>query len=203
MKSTIQKIFGDPSATTCDIAPAIKVEPAFVSEHQSRGRFSNRSTWRGRGRGRGTFRGNTNTNPLDREGNILRCFKCGSDKHFARQCKADSHYEGMQSSKPEKINITLNVSQIPLNALLSETLGMGVLDTGCTKTVAGEEWMEAYLDTLSKEDRDLVKTFKTNSSFCFGDGVSVNASRCVKFPAVIGNKKIYIQANVVENQIHF
>ena len=70
MKSTIQKIFGDPSATTCDIAPAIKVEPAFVSEHQSRGRFSNRSTWRGRGRGRGTFRGNTNTNPLDREGNI-------------------------------------------------------------------------------------------------------------------------------------
>jgi hypothetical protein len=41
MKSTIQKIFGDPAAASSDIAPAIKTEPLFAAEHRNAQRFPN------------------------------------------------------------------------------------------------------------------------------------------------------------------
>ena len=36
--------------------------------------------------------------------------------------------------------------------LLVESLGKGLLDSGCTKTVTGELWLQEYLTTLSESE---------------------------------------------------
>ena len=38
--------------------------------------------------------------------------------------------------------------------LLDETLNLAVLDSRCTKTVCGEEWLHCYLDTLSEKEQE-------------------------------------------------
>ncbi len=35
------------------------------------------------------------------------------------------------------------------NSLLGESFGKGILDSACTKTVAGQVWLDEYLATLS------------------------------------------------------
>ena len=42
-----------------------------------------------------------------------------------------------------------------------------MLESGCTKTVCGEEWLRCYIDTLSEIELK------------FGDGKSVLSERCV------------------------
>ena len=54
--------------------------------------------------------------------------------------------------------------------LLSETMGMALLDTGCSKTVCGKQWLSVYLDTLSLQDRRSVKRTDSTNQFRFGDG---------------------------------
>ena len=41
-----------------------------------------------------------------------------------------------------------------METLIGETLSMTVLDSGCTKTVCGETWLNCYLKTLSDEDKN-------------------------------------------------
>ena len=78
---------------------------------------------------------------------------------------------------------------------------MSVLDSACTKTVAGESWTNAYIDKLIDKQRQQVKVIPSNVHFRFGDGNDVILSKVVKFPAVLGNQKVFIEANIVANQI--
>ena len=78
---------------------------------------------------------------------------------------------------------------------------MAVLDSGCTKTVAGEVWLEEYIKMLSEADKKLVEYLPTKDVFRFGDGKEVVPSKKVLVPAVIGKKRVTISANVVDNKI--
>ena len=42
--------------------------------------------------------------------------------------------------------------------LLGTTIGSAIVDSGCTKTVCGDVWLNTYLDSLSQKDRKLVYT---------------------------------------------
>ena len=77
-----------------------------------------------------------------------------------------------------------------MSALIKETLGMAVLDSACTKTVTGETWLNLFIDTLTEEDKKLVNIRLLVMNFRFGDGIEVNSTEIVKFPAVIGTKKV-------------
>ena len=88
-----------------------------------------------------------------------------------------------------------------LSLLVGETLGMAVLDSACTKTVAGEAWTNAYLDTLTDKQRQQVKVIPLNVRFRFGDGNDVISNKIVKIPAVLGNQKVFIEASIVANEI--
>ena len=52
----------------------------------------------------------------------------------------------------------------------SETLGCGILDSGCSKTVCGVDWIETYLDTLDEEELREVQVEESESKFKFGSG---------------------------------
>ena len=88
-----------------------------------------------------------------------------------------------------------------MTTLVRESLGMGILDSACTRTVTGETWLNVYLDTLSDSDRACVKWSKADTMFIFGDGIEVKSVKEIEFPVIIGKKRVRIKANVVKNEI--
>ena len=216
MRDCIKKIFGDTGSGDNSI-PSVKNEPVLQSSHQEDVHYTSGNVgyrnWRGRGRGRGRGGGtstntdyrqdksNSRTNPVDKDGKILKCYGCGSVYHFSRYCP--SRKGGNGEGKTQDIHITLfnAKSDGHMTGLVRECLGKALLDSACTKTVCGETWLELYLDTLQEADKALVQVSQSDTKFRFGDGVEVKSSKMVTIPALIGHQKILINTDVVSNDI--
>ena len=87
--------------------------------------------------------------------------------------------------------------------VMSESIGMGILDSACTKTVAGAIWMQEFVATLTEVDRRAVEKSARNSRslYRFGDGVESKSTKAVNIPIHIGSKKKIIEVDVVDNDI--
>lgn len=57
--------------------------------------------------------------------------------------------------------------------LMAESIGYAVINTACTKSVAGDEWLEEYKVSLTEQARNQVSKSqrKSKSAYRFGDGV--------------------------------
>ena len=213
MKECIQKIFGDPSGDGTGSTPSVKSEPVFHSDHYEDVNYtSGFRGWRGqrrggRGHGFGTFNRSQPSgtsyrkNPVDRDGNLLKCFKCGATDHFARSCQSKRRVD--REFKTEEIHITLfnGKSDTDMAGLVGECFGKALLDSACTKTVCGETWMRVYLETLDDSDLKLVETVHSDTKFRFGDGIEIESLRLMKIPATIGDKRVIICTDVVSSDI--
>ena len=62
-------------------------------------------------------------------------------------------------------SVQIQLLEETMGTLIIETLSMAVLDSGCTKTVCGETWLNCYLETLSDEDKKLLHVEDSNSFF--------------------------------------
>ena len=148
-------------------------------------------------------------NPWDSFGNISECSICGSRFHWAKQCLG--RYEvlesvGEQAEEDKEVLITLftngsqsqNVTdETECDALLGETLGYGIIDSGCSKSVCGDVWLKCYLDTLSEGDIKFVQVEPGHTYFKFGDGAKIRSTKKVKFPAVIAGKRVCVSCDVI------
>ena len=87
--------------------------------------------------------------------------------------------------------------------LMGECLGYGVLDSACTKTVAGETLVNEYMSTLCEPELTRVNKSKRKSVsvFRFGDGVVSESLMSLCLPFVIGGKTVSIDVDVVANKI--
>ena len=133
----------------------------------------------------------------------MRCHKCGLLGHLTFNCyeqTGDKIEESSRSSHVEYITL-LNSKPDRMKNLIKESFGMAVLDSGCTKSVTGQMWLDEYLQTSSEQDRLQVSERSNDATFRFGDGVEVTSSKLVKFPAVIGSQKFFIEADVVTNEL--
>ena len=54
---------------------------------------------------------------------------------------------------------------------------------------------------MTDKQRQQVKAIPSHVHFRFGDGSDVISNKVVKFPAVLGNQKVFIEANIVANEI--
>ena len=81
--------------------------------------------------------------------------------------------------------------------LLGETIGCAIVDSGCTKTVCGDLWLNTYLDTLSQKDRKAVYSEKSEGIFRFGAGDIFRSNRVVHIPVHIGSLKATLATHVV------
>ena len=73
-----------------------------------------------------------------------------------------------------------------IEKFVGETLNCAVLDTGCTKNVREQSWLDSYLDSLTPGDLLKVVEEKSSSSFEFGDVNTVLSTKTVTTPATIG-----------------
>ena len=75
---------------------------------------------------------------MDLDGNIMSQHECDSTKHFT------SHFPHQEV---EETNMTVHVTLLTgrddsgTGNILLESLGKGIFDSTCKKTISGEEWM--------------------------------------------------------------
>ena len=66
-------------------------------------------------------------------------------------------------------------------SMLVESLGKGILDSTCMKTVSGEEWMNENIENLNEEDQKEAPCSETEnkSLFRFGDSLKSKSIKTV------------------------
>ena len=88
-----------------------------------------------------------------------------------------------------------------MDCLLSESLNKALLDSGCTKTVCGEEWLNCYMESLTENELKKVSVEKSDSLFKFGNNKLIKSKRRVNIPCLIGNRNVTLACDVVDCQI--
>ena len=100
-----------------------------------------------------------NSNPFDAEGNIMQCHECDSTKHFLNDCP-HRHVEGAEMA----IHVTLIAGSVSKeqDVMLKESLARGILDSACTRRVAGKIWTDEYVYMLTNWQREeILKSAKS------------------------------------------
>ena len=78
----------------------------------------------------------------------------------------------MKEDSSNNVKITLftqDVHNCYIEKFVGETLNCTVLDTGYTKNVCRQSWLDSYLDSLTPGYLLKVAEEKSSSSFKFGD----------------------------------
>ena len=221
MRETLKKLFTDiggraiigNGAEMCNV----KCEPAEA--------FYGGASRRGRGWGRGgdirrprggyyRGRGGRRTNPTDYSGNVSKCFECGSESHWARDCDAKQRESGLNAQgethnyfgeggeqNAELTFTSEEVFETKVRPFSVESIGHIVLDSGCSRTVCGVPWLESFLDTLDECDLHKVKYEESSAVFKFGDGNLLNSVKRAVIPCQLAGKSINIRTDVVKSDI--
>ena len=78
---------------------------------------------------------------------------------------------------------------------------MALLDSGCTKTVCGEEWLKCYINSSSDLEKKKKQSFASNTEFRFQNGTSAVSEKCVLIAGKIEGKAVIIKTDVVNSEI--
>ena len=83
---------------------------------------------------------------------------CQSVFHWANDCQhrldpAAVRVTEDACTKEEECNLTLFTKHKQHNEIfMTESFGCAVIDTACTHTVCGQNWLDNYTDNLDKEE---------------------------------------------------
>ena len=140
-------------------------------------------------------------NPLDKQGNITQCHTCYSINHWANDCPDKSD----DDESPTLYNVVFFEDDYDqpdnIKSLVHETMGCAVLDCGAAKSVCGQNWLNSYLEILTEQDRNKIIYSNSSSTFKFGYGNKVKATRAVQMPITLGSKKVQFKTDVVEEDL--
>ena len=209
MREKLMRIFGDPGVLSeSGAVPEVKQEALYGSY-----------TSRGRGRFRGGYRGSSSSNRENVTGaqksssfrggggarpRTYSCYRCNSKSHFIADCP---HPPPSGINVNEEANLTVHISlfnsKLAANekSLQVEALSKGVLDSGCSKTVAGMFWLTEFVKNLSDRKRGDIVEKPSRALFRFGDGVQSRSMKCVTVPVVIGKSNFELDVEIVNNEI--
>ena len=210
MGTALKKFFGEQGASasfgdSSSSSIAIKPEPVYATEEAN---IMNRSKKFESNRGRpnysgSRYNGNARKNPSDARGNVYKCFECGSPNHLRYSCpkrvyevKSDKRYN---EDSDEQCYLTIDRKDT--RKTMVDSLNCAVLDSACSSTVCGINWLNCFLDTLSAKDLNRVVEEKSSTSFKFGDGSVINSLKRVIFPAVLAGENCKIKTDVIDSDI--
>ena len=152
-----------------------------------------------------TNRRGKKTNPVDQYGNPMVCNVCKSIYHFALNCpdkdSSSTFYQETEDVVLFQNAPTNDNSPQTMKNFTRENFDMAVLDTGCNVSVCGKGWLDAYIDGLSQKDKESIKTESNKINFRFGDNPTNPSNVKMTIPAVINDKDVMIQTQVVEADI--
>ena len=224
MKSVLKRIFcgGITPSQISNTSIQVKTGPVLYENDDNEVMYS-RSNNRGKYSGRGAARSNILTganrhhvgtrgrgrrsNPVGPDGKISRCLICESKFHWARYCPDSYEKNDDEKNSEETVHMSLFVGYTnddrnsKLEALISESHGCAVLDTGCTTTVCGADWFNSFMNELSDYERSKIVECASNATFTFGDGNTVHSQKKITLPCRLGKLNVDITTDVVNCKI--
>ena len=214
VKSSLKKFQGRQMVSSMKEESKIKFDPALVA---SVAQVLMAQGWKKPGKS-GRKRSNTDPgegkgrkkNPKGTDGKTLTCFHCNSEYHFRDRCdkrNKDGNQKELSmvtvsngTPKLELVMISKNEEQLCL--LVDEAGVRGVIDSACSKTVAGITFIFNYLNAISFEVEDNDEYVQpSNTVFQFGGGEQRVSLHKIQLPAQIGHKKINILTEVVDADV--
>ena len=76
-----------------------------------------------------------------------------------------------------------------------------VLDSACSSTVCGEDWLGSYIHSLDEFDKKKVRQTAGEKMFKFGGGTRLKSKGEYHLPAILAGKEVTITTYVVESDI--
>lgn len=214
---------GAESSSACASTPSItiKTEPTFItqqSDHevlQATGfrRFPPRARAGRYPRGNGRYQSNgryyqrpdfnsRNQKP-DTEQRL--CHRCGSWMHLVKDCLEKPDEGNRNGNDRRKVymaeEVCIFTDSDGLQTFVSEARRSAVLDSACSSTVCGRQWLDDYLASLSPQDAKLVTRQEDNKMFKFGSDNLVQSNETCIIPANIAGNKIFIKTSIVNTSI--
>lgn len=120
--------------------------------------------------------------------------------------KNQSKYSQLWNTSKNSYYVTFytscsNSDDLQVNVLSRETIGHAVVDTGSPCTVAGNEWLNSYLSSLSCKDRLSIRRKQSTNKFCFGDGKTHCSEHRILIPIYIGKLRHQLFVDIVRCNI--
>ena len=80
---------------------------------------------------------------------------------------------------------------------------MSILDSACTKTVAGTYWLDQFIECLDAKQQNLTNKNQIESSslFRYGEGVESQSLKQVKILVLTGEQELLLDTDVVDQNI--
>ena len=110
-----------------------------------------------------------------------------------------SQLEFEAASSVELVMVTEREDQLCL--LVGEAKDRGVLDSACSRTVAGAEWLQRYLRKLKDYDEDSIPREEGDTQFQFGGGEMRKSIMRIGLPCLVGDVKVTLFTEVVDAEI--
>lgn len=145
-------------------------------------------------------------NPLGGDGKPLACFKCQSVYHLQDKCdknKKNVEYGMIATCNSDDCEFVMVVDTEEQLCFMVKECGMkGVIDSACSKTVAGIHYINDYVELLPDHQRSLIDDGNPSKTiYQFGGGERRASIKTVNLPVIIGEVKITIKTEVVEADI--
>ena len=149
-------------------------------------------------------------NPSNRDGKLLLCNSCGSYRHLQDKCP-DSHENRKgnilitehsdSNTQPDRF-VLFTSDKEEISKFTLEARNCAALDTCCTTTVAGKNWIKMFLESLPLEARKLVKGPHKSDKVFKGVGKGTLPSiEQYTIPAEIGECPVLIQVDIIDSDI--
>ena len=204
------------AAVTVKREPTLINEDAYIAGYRmvpfdrniGRGRF-----WNPQYRGKGSAAsGSTQrkVNPPGKDGRPLTCRACGSFRHMLTDCPDSWENQKKKSAHQGNVleNEVLNTAVLFTGDEKDDVIRLGVesrfcavLDSACSSTVCGEEWMRSFLENLDSDQRLKVNKRPGLKTFRFGGGEVLKSKGVYEIPVTLAGNKVTIAADVVESDI--
>lgn len=174
----------------------------------------------------------SDTNPRDKEGRIYKCRICDSYKHLAKQCPHNfknknpsqfSNYKGKgqmymaqeendekdkgnvtepESDEEEREKVYFTTNEKEMSKFTAEALNSAALDTCCTKSLAGQKWIDIFLKSVPEHlVKDVKGPFTSKTTFEFGNQSLMKAGKAYKIPVIIGEDYHQIEIDIIDSDI--
>ena len=95
--------------------------------------------------------------------------------------------------------VSLEEQQLCL--LIEEAGSRGVLDTACSRSVAGFVWVQNYTTSVSPQFAETLKVNPSTKIYQFGGGERRLSQGTLSLPVVLGDKKMNLTIEIVDAQI--
>ena len=152
-------------------------------------------------------------NPTGSDGRLLTCKSCGSFRHMINDC--EHSWENMDKvSLTEHDVLSTAVSNTSEHGVLFTGFQRGdvfrlcrdaqncaVLDSACSSTACGQTWFNNYLESLTRDQREKITWKDSKKVFKFGGGTCLTSKGEYSIPAVLAERNVIIQTDIVESVI--